>query len=229
MYNLSSKTLSEIVTDHYQTARVFEKYSLDFCCKGKRSLESACIEFNLPMEDILNELSELLNTEQNGNQFDEMSVAELSAYIVRVHHTYVKMNAPMVANYLLKVATKHGDRFPYMKEVYLKFTELITELFDHMEKEEKLLFPGMVSREANVCQINSCSIPAPIKPFEDDHEQSGLLMEQISQLTNQYEAPEQACTTFRLALQSLKAFQEDLHRHVHLENNILFRKAVINN
>src|SRR5690242_12777850 len=112
MYNLSNKTLSQIVTDHYQAARVFEKYQLDFCCKGKRSLQSACSEFNLPIEDILNELSELLSKHNEELQFNQMSIAELTGYIVRVHHTYVKLNAPMIANYLLKVATKHGARFP---------------------------------------------------------------------------------------------------------------------
>jgi regulator of cell morphogenesis and NO signaling len=222
MYNLSSKTLSQIVTDNYQTARVFEKYSLDFCCKGKRSLESACVEFNLPIEDILDELSEMLGDNEKVIHFEEMSLAELTAYIVRVHHTYVKLNAPMILNYVLKVATKHDSRYPYMIEVYTQFSELIAELLDHMEKEEKVLFPQLVAIEKNSTEA---SITEAIADFEDDHSHSGSIMENISRLTNNYEAPEQACTTFRLALQSLKAFQEDLHKHVHLENNILFPKA----
>jgi regulator of cell morphogenesis and NO signaling len=223
MYNLSNKTLSQIVTDHYQAARVFEKYQLDFCCKGKRSLESACAEFSLPMEDILNELSELLSNDNNELQFDQMSIAELTGYIVRVHHTYVKLNAPMIANYALKVATKHGERFPYMVEVYTQFCDLMKELYEHMEKEEKVLFPNLVA--ASEERLSNTEYFSLVEPFEHEHEHSGSIIEQISGLTNNYEAPEQACTTFRLALESLRAFQEDLHKHVHLENNILFPKA----
>jgi len=223
MYNLSNKTLSQIVTDHYQAARVFEKYQLDFCCKGKRSLESACTEFNLPIDDILKELSDLLSNDTGEAQFDQMSIAELTSYIVRVHHSYVKLNAPMIANYLLKVATKHGERFPFMIEVYTLFCDLMEELYEHMEKEEEVLFPNLVA--SNDQKWRNTDYFSLVEPFEHEHEQSGSIMERISKLTNNYNVPEQACTTFRLALESLRAFQEDLHKHVHLENNVLFPKA----
>jgi regulator of cell morphogenesis and NO signaling len=227
MYDLSNKTLSQIVTDHYQTARVFEKYRLDFCCKGKRSLLSACEEIQVPFETILEDLSEVISQTDEKSEFDKMSLTELSAYIVRVHHTYVKLNAPQILNYCLKVATKHGDRFPYMKEVYLLFSELVEELTAHMAKEETVLFPRIVLLELNAPENTGTPfLDGPIEVMKHEHDEAGAILQNIRRLTNDYQAPDQACTTFRLALDSLKAFEEDLHKHVHLENNILFPKAV---
>ncbi len=227
MYDLSSKTLSEIVTDHYETARVFEKYNLDFCCKGNRSLLSACEEKNLPIEAILEDLSQVLSFDEHGKAFDQMTLTEISAYIVRVHHTYVKLNSPLLLNYLLKVATKHGERFPYMKKVYLLFAELLEELMEHMAKEETVLFPQIALLESDPGQMTTSPLlDEPIDVMKLEHDRAGNLISEIRKLTNDFEAPEQACTTFRLSLDSLKAFEEDLHKHVHLENNILFPKAV---
>ena len=227
MDDLSKKTLSQIVTDHYQTARIFEKYRLDFCCKGKRSLLGACEEKNIPVEDVLAELYSVLSTEDKSSGFNEMTLSELSAYIVRVHHTYVKLNSPIILNHILKVATKHGDRFPYMKLVYELFAELIEELNSHMIKEEKVLFPRIALLELNAAENRQTTVlDEPIHVMKDEHEVAGQLTNEIRKLTNNYQAPEQACTTFRLALESLKAFEADLHTHVHLENNILFPKAL---
>jgi regulator of cell morphogenesis and NO signaling len=144
-----------------------------------------------------------------------------------VHHTYVKLNAPLVGNYILKVATKHGDRFPYMVEVYQLYAELIEELHEHMAKEETQLFPRITLLALNASQNgNTPIINAPIEIMKQEHEQAGMLMAKIRSLTNDYTPPEQACTTFKLTLESLKAFEEDLHKHVHLENNILFPKTL---
>ena len=228
MVDLSNKTLSQIVTDHYQTARVFEKYRLDFCCQGKRSLSAACQAKEIPVEEVLTELYNVLADETEKSGFDEMSLQELAGYITRVHHTYVKLNAPIIGNYILKVATKHGDRFPYMVEVYQLYAELIEELHEHMAKEETQLFPRITLMELNASQNgNTAILNAPIEVMKQEHELAGELMSKIRILTNDYTAPEQACTTFRLTLDSLKAFEEDLHKHVHLENNILFPKTLL--
>jgi len=227
MEDLSKKTLSQIVTDHHETARVFEKYKLDFCCKGKRPLVGACEEKEIPVQDVLADLYEVLSEDDQSSGFNEMSLTELSAYIVRVHHSYVKLNSPIILNYILKVATKHGDRFPYMKLVYELFAELMEELHAHMLKEEKILFPRITLLELNATENRFTSLlDEPVQVMKDEHEVAGQLTNEIRKLTNNYQAPEQACTTFRVALESLKAFEADLHKHVHLENNILFPKAL---
>jgi regulator of cell morphogenesis and NO signaling len=230
MTTIENKTLSQIVTENYQAARVFEKYGLDFCCKGKRPLEEACAEKGIKAEDVWTELRDvfqLSEVSKGGSDVNNMSLTELAEYIVRVHHTYVKLNLPQIFNYVLRVATKHGDRFPFMKEVYLLFAEVREEMTQHMLKEEQILFPRIKLMELNAAQGKDVSwLQAPIDVMEDEHDKAGSLLYRIRELTNNYTAPEGACTTFHLSLDALKGFEEDLHRHVHLENNILFPKAV---
>ena len=227
MNELLNKTLSEIVTGNYQTAQVFEKYGLDFCCKGKRQLVSACEEKQIGMENIMEDLNQILETEDKFSEFNKMSLTELAEYIVRVHHSYVRLNMPRISDYIMRIVSKHGDHFLYLKEVYTLFTELIEDMEQHMLKEEMILFPNIKFLQLSpVGNTGILNIKAPIDILELEHEHAGTIMQKIRSLTNNYSAPEEACTTFRLTLDYLKAFEEDLHHHVHLENNILFPKAI---
>lgn len=227
MNELLNKTLSQIVTENFQAARVFEKYGLDFCCKGKRPLQEALTEKEIGQDILLEELNEAITLPNSSPVSSEMSLTELTEYIVRVHHKYTRVNMPDILSYVLRVATKHGDRFPYMKEVYILFAELKEEMDQHMLKEEKVLFPRIKLLEIDSQNISNIDfLAAPIDVMEEDHDAAGSIMQQIRTLTNNYEAPEGACTTFRLALTSLEAFEHDLHQHVHLENNILFPRAL---
>lgn len=226
MTELLNKTLSEIVTQNFQAARVFEVYGFDFCCRGKRSLQEVCDEKQLPVDKILPELYKALETPDRGGDFNNMSLTELCEYIVRVHHAYVKKNMPEILNYVQRVSTKHGDRFPFMQEVYGLFDELAEEMTLHMQKEETVLFPRIKLVELNAHANNSSGyLAAAIAVMEQEHDHAGTIMQKIRALTGNYNVQEQICTTFRLALNSLKAFEEDLHQHVHLENNILFPKS----
>lgn len=227
MNDLMNKTISQIVTDYHQTAPVFEKYGIDFCCKGKRPLMEACTENALNKEDLLTELNNAIESNNNGVDFNALSLTALADHIVRTHHTYVKLNMPQILNYVLRVATKHGDRFPNMKKVHLLFAELQEEMTQHMLKEERILFPRIKKLEAT--EANDFPIEyftAPINIMEEEHDRAGELMHQIRELTGNYSIPEGACTTFRLSLAALQAFEADLHQHVHLENYILFPKAI---
>jgi len=227
MNELLNKTISQIVTDYHQTAPVFEKYGIDFCCKGKRPLIDACTEKALDKEELLAELNNAIETESSSTDFNQMSLTTLADYIVRTHHTYTKFNMPPIYSYLMKVATKHGDHFPFMKEVFQLFSEVQEEMTQHMLKEERILFPRIKQLEAE----GALDVPleyytGPINVMEEEHDRAGTLLYQIRELTNNYTAPEGACTTFRLSLASLQAFETDLHQHVHLENHILFPKAI---
>jgi regulator of cell morphogenesis and NO signaling len=228
MNQLLDKTLSQIVTEHHQAARVFEKYGLDFCCKGKRPLKDACEENQIGEQTILNDLESAFGLNENIPDYNSMSLTELSEYIVRVYHSTVKVNNPQIFNYVLRLASKHGDRFPYMKEVYEIFAEVKEEMEQHMMQEELVLFPRIKLLEmpdrSKLTDIDA--LLAPIDLMEAEHEVAGTMMMQIRKLTYNYEPPRDACTTHRLTLASLKAYEEDLHRHVHLENNILFPKAI---
>jgi regulator of cell morphogenesis and NO signaling len=161
-----------------------------------------------------------------------MSVSQLTDYIVLKHHVYVKHAMPVIYQHLNRVATKHGERFPYMQQVFNLFATLQLEMDSHMQKEEMVLFPRIkevdkaLEQKSDQPVINAGYISNPIHMMETEHEEAGELLAQIRQLTNDYTPPPDACTTFRISLAELRSFEEDLHRHIHLENNILFPRIV---
>lgn len=234
MTELLNKTLAQIVTEKHQAASVFEKYHLDFCCKGKRPLSDALVEKQLSAEKVLNELNEVFTKNANNDAalFNYIHLSQLCDYIVGTHHAYVKQNLPQIYAYLEKVATKHGNRHPELNEIFKLFTELKDELTEHLFKEEKILFPRIKEIEKNFAERSSFSIPVPgyietpVSVMEHEHDKAGDLLEQIRIKTNDFTPPADACTTYRVAFALLQAFEADLHQHVHLENNILFPKAI---
>ena len=231
MINIKEQTLATIVTNNHFTVPVLEKYHLDFCCKGKRTLADACIEKGLPLETITEELEKSSSALQSNKMpFMEMTAEQLISYILIHHHFYVKQSMPTILGHLEKVATKHGDRFPYMVEVFVLFKEIYEEMTAHMHKEEMILFPRIkeVAAMQDAHQHSTLSegyLTAPIEVMEHEHDQAGEILYKIRKLTNNYTPPAEACTTFQVSLAELKEFEEDLHRHVHLENNILFPLA----
>ncbi|HEY1870088.1 MAG TPA: iron-sulfur cluster repair di-iron protein [Chitinophagaceae bacterium] len=225
---LSSKTLAQIVTENYKAAYIFERYDLDFCCKGKRSLQIACDEKGLSVETITSELNVSDKNESPVVDFDKLSLAELADYIVSTHHSYAKNEMPQIFAYLHKVAFKHGDRHNELKTIFEKFSELKDEMETHMRKEEFVLFPKIKDLEKKIQDHaqTGLRIRIPIMVMEDEHEYAGALLKEIRNLSNDYNPPADACTTYRLCFAALQAFEIDLHQHIHLENNILFPKAM---
>ena len=231
MPNIAEQTLANIVINNHFTVSVFEKYDLDFCCKGKRTLADACKEKGLSVEKVAAELENSSASLQNNTMpFTEMTAEQLISYILIHHHFYVKQSMPTIIGHLEKVAAKHGGHFPYMIEVLRLFKEINTEMTSHMQKEEVILFPRIKEVEAlqeadQVERLAAGYISAPIQVMEHEHDHAGDVLYQIRKLTNNYTAPAEGCTTFQVSLAELKEFEEDLHRHVHLENNILFPLA----
>ncbi|MFN8253779.1 MAG: iron-sulfur cluster repair di-iron protein [Ferruginibacter sp.] len=231
MINLAEQTLASIVTANHQTASILEKYSLDFCCKGKRTLAQACTEKGIVVDDITRELEATVKTELTpGKDFTEMSADQLIRHILIHHHFYVKQIMPVIEEHLIKVAFKHGEHYPYMKETLQLFTHLKNEMYLHLQKEEVILFPRIKELESVVQynqqrHVDKNFIYGPAGVMEAEHDEAGAIMYRIREITGNYEAPEGACTTFKLVLEELKAFEQDLHQHVHLENNVLFPKA----
>ncbi len=231
MTGLQSKTLAQIVNENHKTAYIFEKYHLDFCCKGKRLLKQACEEISLPIEHVIAELENISNDSIVTLDFDRMTLAQLSEYIVLTHHAYVKREMPLINGYLQKIAARHGDRHPEMLYVFNAFIELKDDMTEHMEKEETILFPRIrmiehYNNESGEVQINRSYIESPITMMEQEHENAGDILVQIRELTKDYKLPADACTTYRLSFAALQAFELDLHQHIHLENNVLFPKTV---
>lgn len=231
MTNISEQTLASIVTQNHQAVPVFEKHNLDFCCKGKRTLSEACVEKGLPVEVLLKELEAVTeNEKQSQMPFTEMDAEQLIGYIIIHHHFYVKQSMPLIYSHLEKVAAKHGSRYPYMQKVFELFGMIKDEMTMHMQKEEMILFPRIKEIENlfnnnQQTNISDGYITGPVTVMETEHEHAGKILDEIRHLTNNYTAPEDACTTFKVSLAELKEFEEDLHKHVHLENNLLFPKA----
>jgi regulator of cell morphogenesis and NO signaling len=234
MNELGNKTLAQIVTGNHKAAGLFEKYHLDFCCKGKRSLQQACVEQNLSMEQVLTDLSALNSNRKNtSNQyFDKITLTELADYIVSTHHEYVKSEMPKISVYLHKVASKHGHHHPELLKISELFADIQEEMITHMQKEELILFPRIKELERIVMQqpgqlkLNESYLMAPITIMQQEHDHAGNILEKIRLLSNNFTPPNDACTTYRLGFTSLHAFETDLHQHVHLENNILFPRAI---
>jgi regulator of cell morphogenesis and NO signaling len=228
MTNIGEQTLATIVTNNHFTVPVLEKYNLDFCCKGKRTLADACKEKELSIETITEELEKTTSAQQSNKMpFNEMTAEQLISYILIHHHFYVKQSMPTILGHLEKVAIKHGEHFPYMVEVFCLFKEINEEMTAHMQKEEMILFPRIKEIEAMSGISNNRNfaegfISGPIQVMELEHDQAGEILYKIRNLTNNYTPPAEACTTFQVSLAELKEFEEDLHRHVHLENNLLF-------
>ncbi len=231
MMNLANQTLASIVTLNHQAVAVLEKHHLDFCCKGKRTLAEACNEKGLSVEDLLKELEGATDTEKKIHlPFTEMNAEQLISYILIHHHFYVKQSMPGILSHIEKVVAKHGDRFPYMIKVLEIFTAIKEEMTLHMQKEEVVLFPRIKDLELQikkeqVTKPGAEYISAPVNVLEMEHDHAGTLLYEIRTLTGNYKAPEDACTTFKVCLAELKEFEEDLHKHVHLENNLLFPLA----
>lgn len=230
--NISTQnTLGNIVKQFHATAPVFEKYNLDYCCNGKRSLEEACKEKSLSVDTLVAELEKAIGQPTDNNQdFASFDPEQLISHIILKHHAFVKRTTLPIEEHLLRVASKHGDRFPEMKKVYAIFLEVAEELQAHMQKEEMILFPRIrevyyASKTTDHPEFSSNYISGPVSVMEAEHTHAGNGLDEIRQLTNNYTAPVGACNTFALVINELRAFEEDLHQHVHLENNILFPKA----
>lgn len=232
MNERTTATLAQIVINDYRATAVFEQYQLDFCCRGKRTLQEACAEKAIPAEEVLAALRKaMISVDTTAAGYDNTGMGRLADYIVAKHHNYVNTQMPLIYGYLQKVAGKHGDRYPYMVQVLSLFTLIKDELEQHMQKEEIVLFPRIRAIEQamkaeNELVVNSTYLQAPINMMEQEHEQAGSLMAEIRKLTNDYTPADDACTTHRMVIAALRDFEQNLHQHVHLENNVLFPGAL---
>ncbi|MFT3946349.1 MAG: iron-sulfur cluster repair di-iron protein [Agriterribacter sp.] len=229
--NIQQQTLASIAIEHNQFVPILEKYHLDFCCGGKRTLAEACTEKGLQVDDIIKELeASNAKNEIAHIYYDDVNAEQLIRHILIRHHFYIRQLMPVIEEHLAKVASKHGNHFPYMKTVQELFRYLKNDMYQHMQKEEMVLFPRIKEIAAAINSKQQISkqqayISNPVAMMVHEHDEAGAIMEQVRILTNDYMAPEGACNTFKVVLEELKAFEEDLHQHVHLENNLLFPMA----
>ncbi len=230
---IKNETLGQIAASDFRKALVLKKYNIDFCCGGKKTLKQVCREKDLDISKIEEELLQINeNSSSAPLAFDEWSLDLLAEYIVNTHHSYVRNNLPIIRNIGEKVMKVHGKSHPELLNIYDLIEEISIELNAHMLKEERILFPYIkqlveamnYSDEYNSARFGG--IQNPINIMEIEHELVGVKLARIRELTNNYSLPDGACTSYNLLYNMVDDFEQDLHVHVHLENNILFPKAL---
>jgi regulator of cell morphogenesis and NO signaling len=219
--------IGEIVADDIRTAGIFTRAGIDFCCGGKKSLSQSCMEAGIDMNSIISELENVTGEPVHYAQnFREWDPGFLADYIVNTHHRYVANALPELLFYTRKIADVHGERHPELYEVAELYGQIDTELRQHLLNEENVLFPAVKKMLKNPAEEERMIIRSEISRMQGEHDFAGGAMDKINQITRHYEIPGDACNTYRVALTGLKSFEDDLHIHVHLENNILFPKAL---
>ncbi|MBC3539027.1 iron-sulfur cluster repair di-iron protein [Rufibacter sediminis] len=227
------ESIGELVAKDFRKAQVFKKYGIDFCCGGKKSVAQVCEEKGLDPAVVEHELKALPEASAGvQTDFASWDLSFLADYIVNIHHKYVREAIPALNEYTSKIARVHGANHPELLQVAKHFTNVANELESHMPKEERVLFPFI--KQLNEAKQNGGkldrpgfgSIQNPINMMEMEHEAAGGELEAIRELTDNFTLPADACATYQVAFSKLQEFEDDLHRHIHLENNILFPKAL---
>lgn len=224
--------VGEIVRANYQAAQIFENSNIDFCCGGNISINEACKRSGTDATVLVSELEKVLQREDyDSKYYESLPLDLLSNYIVERHHAYVSEKAPFIQQKLQKLCDVHGANHPELFEVNELFDEAVGNLTQHMKKEELILFP-YIARMVNF-KNNGTGTPVefghilqPIHVMMEEHQAEGDRFVKIAKITSQYTTPADGCSTYEVTYRSIEEFERDLHRHIHLENNVLFPKAI---
>ncbi|WP_338840756.1 iron-sulfur cluster repair di-iron protein [Flavobacterium ginsenosidimutans] len=234
MENLKNKTIGSFVAEDFRTAAVFSKYRIDFCCKGNRTVTEVCEKQNIDADALLENVLQVVQSENSGSiDFNSWPLDLLADYIEKTHHRYVEEKTNVLLPFLDKLCKVHGANHPELFKINELFIGCAGELSQHMKKEELVLFPFVKrmikTKESDgiLSQPSFGTVSNPIAMMMHEHDNEGERFRAIAELTNNYTPPADACTTYRVTFAMLKEFEEDLHKHIHLENNILFPKAVV--
>ncbi len=226
----TAKTVRELAVEVPNATRVFEKLGIDYCCGGHRSLEEACASANVAIDDVLRALEQSIDASArvDTRDWNTAPLGELVDHIVDKHHTYVKAEVPRVEALIAKVVGVHGKNHPELQQVQAAFSELASELAGHLMKEEQILFPYVKQMASGAGCGPSCfgTVQNPIRVMMLEHDNAGEKLREIRQATNNYTLPQDACLSYGTLFAALVEFEQDLHQHIHLENNILFPRAV---
>jgi len=227
------ETIGDLVTRDYRTAQVFKRFGIDFCCGGKRTITEACAKKSIDEQELKLALEQVTAiSKDHEHNYLKWDIGFLSDYIVNTHHQYVKENLPFITELANKVARVHGDSYPGLIIIADIFDKVAADLTMHLSKEETTLFP--IIKELDRIQKSGIKLPEGstfnvdkmIGIMEKEHEDAGEALNTIRELSNNFELPADACGSFTILYKKLDEFENDLHKHVHLENNILFPKAI---
>jgi regulator of cell morphogenesis and NO signaling len=219
-------TIGEVVAQNYRAADVFMQNHIDFCCGGKKTLERACAERKMEVSNLIASLNDVLKSgADQSSEAISWPADFLASYIEQKHHKYVRDNVALLLELTERIAAVHGERHPELLVLKKQFALLGNDLLEHLLKEEMVLFP-YVKALVSTGTGRLPSAAGPIRVMEHEHEYAVSLMENIRNITNNYTVPGDGCTKYRVTLEKLREFEQDLHQHIHLENNILFPKII---
>ena len=229
----SNTPVGEVVKMNLNTAPVFQANHIDYCCGGSKSISEACSDAGIEPAELIDQLEKITEkTDPDSEFFNSLPLDDLCDYIVKRHHQYVKSNIPFLKASLDKICDVHGENHPELFDLRKLFNGSAGDLTMHMQKEEIMLFPyiaKMAKSEKEGSEISSSvfgSVENPIRMMISEHDTEGRRFDSIAGISNNYEIPGDACMTYKATILRLKDFENDLHRHIHLENNILFPKAI---
>lgn len=225
---LDTATVGEIVATNFRAAGVFERFGIDFCCGGRRSIADACRQAGVDPGVVVAELK-ALSHETAEDDVTGWSIGEIIDHIVSHHHGYVRSALPAISQHLATLVRVHGERHPELARVAAHFEQMKQDLEQHLLKEERVLFPyvrQLSQRHEAMPPSPFGTVENPIRMMELEHREAADELRLIRELTDGYTPPADGCATYTACLAELERFEHDLHRHVHLENNVLFPRAV---
>jgi regulator of cell morphogenesis and NO signaling len=229
----TTQTVREIALAQPSSIRVFEQYGIDYCCGGRRPIDEACNASKVEIDAVLAALDAAAQTTASiAEDWQKSSLEALSNHIVSTHHAYVKRELPRLAELAAKVVRKHGETQAELPKIQSHLAQLDAELTEHLAKEEAILFPYVVAMEraiaTSTARPHGCfgTVSSPIAMMVAEHDAAGVLLAEIRTLSHQFTTPAEACPTYRAFYDGLREFEQDLHQHIHLENNILFPRAI---
>lgn len=233
MHITEDSIVGELVAADYRTAAIFKARGIDFCCKGNRSIADACERKHVDISALIEDLQQAMQCQESAaTDYTSWPLDLLADYVEKKHHRYVETKIPQIKPFLEKVARVHGDMHPELLEIEQLFNKTAGELTMHMKKEELMLFP-FIRKMVRAQENNEAAgtpmfgtVENPVAQMKHDHDEEGERFRKIAALSDNYTPPLDACNTYRVTLALLKEFEEDLHLHIHLENNILFPKAI---
>src|SRR5579872_204319 len=230
----ASQSIRDIVTAEPSTAAVFERFEIDLCSRADQQLDQACAALQLSVDQVLEKLSDAEGRAHGAHapDLDSYSAGRLIQHIVRTHHQTVRQELPRLVDLSKRIATKHGGKAPHFNTVAVLLDQLCTEMFAHLQKEERVLFPYIVEMEEaaeSSRQASSCCFPSvaqPIAMMMHEHDSAEAIVEELSRVTHGFKPPEWACARNTAFHGSMAEFRADLHQHVHVENDLLFPRAI---
>lgn len=232
MTTLQERTVADVVTENIKAAHIFKKHGIDFCCGGGISIAKACEKAKVDPDVLISELVNLENAPDRASDYNSWKLDFLADHIINVHHHYVEESSPLLLQYAKRVNHVHGHHYTELAEIESLVTKVVQAMASHQKKEELILFPFIkklvkAEREGTeVPPIHFGSVENPIHMMEEEHEEAGEILRRISELSDNYTPPQGACNTYRAFYAKLDEFEQDLHHHIHLENNILFPKSL---